>query len=239
MRKLRKVKYAILIVIATILFVVSNYLGLSGDDLLNVMKGAEADLKAHVQAHPILSVLVYIGIFALSITLFLPFGVPFLLIAGAIFGVHMGAFWASVANLIGATLSFGVLRYFFYDDVQKIIPKKFLYLRDAVEEDGIFYMFVLRIAPVLPSEMINLILALAPVKLIPYMIVTFIARYPINYIYCQLGENLSDIQTWSELFSWNVFLSLIGLIALLTVGKVLYRIFLTSEQPNAKEKGAK
>lgn len=219
---MKKIKYSILVILAVILITVSNMLGLSGDELLEILKQFEKDALLFTDTNPTLAILIYIFTFALSIVLFMPFGVPFLLIGGALFGAELGAFWSSVANLMGATFAFLVVRYFFYDDVQKIIPKKFLRIRDAVEEDGAFYMFVLRIAPILPSEMINLILALAPVRLVSYMVVTFIARYPINYIYCTLGEDLSEIDSWNDLFSWTVFFCLMAIIAVMLIGKFLF-----------------
>jgi len=229
---MKNLKYIVLALIVALLAVLAFMVDMQ-DDTLDFIKNMESDIKGYADINPIKIILIFISLYALSIFLFLPIGIPMLLAGGMIFGAFEGAFWSSIGNLAGAVGAFLITRYVFYDDVRNFFPDKVKSIDKVMKEDGIFYMVIFRIAPMIPSELLNLLLGLTPVKLFHYVWVTLLARYPINYIYCTIGENLAEIDKMSDIFSWNLFLSLGALVLFLIAGKLAHVKYIKPKQTKA------
>ena len=217
-------KSKIKLVVAFLIIAVLIYFTFSGDQykLLTYLQDAEADLEQFYRHNPVQTIAAYVLFFVISVALFMPLGVPLLLLGGALFGTMYGGLITSIANTIGATLAFIFVRHVFYDDVRIRFKNKLQPIDKAMHRDGIFYLALLRVAPVLPGEMINLLVALTPIRLVPYIWVTFVTRYPINLIYCDIGQDLSEIKKWGDIMSPDMLLSLSALGVFMLGSRLLY-----------------
>lgn len=160
--------------------------------------------------------LVYVAITALSI----PGAAVATLVGGAIFGLGWGTLIVSFASTIGATLAFMTSRLLLRDWVQGRFASSLKAINAGVEKDGAFYLFSLRMVPVFPFFLVNLLMGLTPIKLIPYFFVSQIGMLLGTAVYVNAGAELGQIESLSGLISLPIVLSfaLLGLLPWLTKG---------------------
>ena len=148
--------------------------------------------------------LVYVTATALSI----PGSVIITLVGGAVFGLWWGTLLVSFASTIGATLAFLTSRLLLRDWVQSRFGNSLKAMNAGIEKDGNFYLFSLRIVPVFPFFLVNLLMGLTPIRIIPYFVVSQVGMLMATLIYVNAGSELAQIESLSGLVSVNILLSL-------------------------------
>ena len=108
--------------------------------------------------------MVFFAVYVVTVALSLPIAVVLSLVGGALFGRWLGTGVVSVAATAGATLAFLSSRYLLRDWVQRRFARLLGPLNDGVAHDGIFYLFTLRLMPVVPFWLINLGMGLTPMR---------------------------------------------------------------------------
>lgn len=158
--------------------------------------------------------LAYVAITALSI----PGAAVVTLVGGAIFGLGWGTLIVSFASTIGATLAFMTSRLLLRDWVQRRFGSSLKAINAGVEKDGAFYLFSLRMVPVFPFFLVNLLMGLTPIKLIPYFFVSQIGMLLGTAVYVNAGAELGQIESLSGLVSLPIVLSfaLLGVLPWIT-----------------------
>ena len=147
----------------------------------------------------------YIVITALSI----PGAVIVTLLGGAIFGVLWGTLIVSFASSIGATLAFLVSRLLLRDWVQSKFGHYLGPINRGVEKDGNFYLFSIRMVPLFPFFMVNLLMGLTPISVGSFYIVSQIGMLVGTAVYVNAGSELAKITSLSGLISTSVILSFV------------------------------
>ena len=160
--------------------------------------------------------LAYVGITALSI----PGAAVVTLVGGAIFGLGWGTLIVSFASTIGATLAFMTSRLLLRDWVQSRFGNSLKAINAGVQKDGAFYLFGLRMVPVFPFFLVNLLMGLTPIKLIPYFFVSQVGMLLGTAVYVNAGAELGQIESLSGLVSLPIVLSfaLLGVLPWITKG---------------------
>ena len=164
---------------------------------------------------------IYIVVAALSIP-----GAPILtLIGGAIFGLFWGTFIASFASSIGATLAFLVSRNLLRDWVQNQFGDYLTQVNKGIEKDGSFYIFSIRMDPLFPFFIVNLLMGLTGIKAVPFYVVSQLGMLLGTAVYVNAGSELAQITSLSGLVSGSVIFSfallgLFPLIAKLIISKI-------------------
>lgn len=155
---------------------------------------------------------VYVAIAALSI----PGAAIITLLGGAIFGVLWGTVIVSFASSIGATLAFLVSRFLLRDWVQSKFGEYLAPINKGVEKDGSFYLFSIRMVPLFPFFMVNLLMGLTPISVASFYLVSQIGMLVGTAVYVNAGSELAQITSLSGLVSPSVILSfvLLGLFPL-------------------------
>ncbi|MFK7864822.1 MAG: TVP38/TMEM64 family protein [Pseudohongiellaceae bacterium] len=155
---------------------------------------------------------VYVAIAALSI----PGAAIITLLGGAIFGVLWGTIIVSFASSIGATLAFLVSRFLLRDWVQSKFGEYLGPINRGVEKDGSFYLFSIRMVPLFPFFMVNLLMGLTPISVASFYLVSQIGMLVGTAVYVNAGSELAQITSLSGLVSPSVILSfvLLGLFPL-------------------------
>lgn len=159
----------------------------------------------------------YVTIAALSI----PGAVIITLLGGAIFGLLWGTILVSFASSIGATLAFLVARLLLKDWVQSRFGEYLAPINKGIERDGNFYLFSIRMVPLFPFFMVNLLMGLTPIRTISFYLVSQAGMLLGTAVYVNAGSELSRITSLSGLVSGSVIFSfvLLGLFPL--IGKIL------------------
>ncbi len=143
----------------------------------------------------------FTGTYILMAALSIPGAAILTLAAGAIFGVLLGTVVVSFASTIGATLAFLAARFLFRDSVQKRFGRRLAAINDGVGRDGAFYLLALRLVPAFPFWVINLLMALTPIKTSTFYWVSQIGMLPATVVYVNAGTQLAQIETTSDILS--------------------------------------
>ena len=147
----------------------------------------------------------------------LPFAAIKTVLAGALFGLIPGVILTSVASSIGSTLCFLMSRFVLRDFVQNKYSKYLDKINKGIKEDGIYYLFFLRLSPIFPFFIINLVFGLTKMKTMTFYIISQIGMLIGTVVFVNAGVQLSKISSMSDILSFNLILSfiLIGLVPLI------------------------
>ncbi len=140
---------------------------------------------------------IYVAVAALS----LPGAALLTLAAGAIFGLLTGLIIVSFASTIGATLAFLISRFMFREAVQSKFGDQLDTINRGVEEEGAFYLFTLRLIPVVPFFAVNLLMGLTPIKTMIYALVSQLGMLPGTAVFVNAGNQLSKIESLGDILS--------------------------------------
>jgi pyruvate/2-oxoglutarate dehydrogenase complex dihydrolipoamide dehydrogenase (E3) component/uncharacterized membrane protein YdjX (TVP38/TMEM64 family) len=178
----------------------------------------QSALANYVSLHPVqaasLYFLCYVSVAALS----LPGATLITLLGGAMFGVVWGSILVSFASTIGATLAFLFSRYFFRGAVQQRFANKFESINEGIEKEGAMYLFSLRLIPLVPYFMVNLLMGLTKIKIWIFAAVSQLGMLPATIVYVNAGTQLAKLDSLSGILSPKLILSFaaIGILPLVT-----------------------
>jgi len=178
---------------------------------LDNFKASQADIVAAKDANPALYIagffLLYVAVTGLSI----PGAAIMTLVAGALFGVVLGTLIVSFASTMGATLAFLSSRYLLRDWVQGKFGERLRAVDDGLEKDGAFYLFTLRLIPVFPFFVINLLMGLTRIKTGTFFWVSQIGMLPATIVFVNAGTQISRIDSTAGLLSPTLIASFVAL----------------------------
>ncbi|ARN66414.1 TVP38/TMEM64 family protein [Vibrio vulnificus] len=146
---------------------------------------------------------IYVGLTAFSV----PGATVVTLLGAALFGFWYSLLLVSFASTIGATVAFLSSRYLLKDWVQARFGDKLSAINQGVEKDGAFYLFSLRLIPVFPFFLINLLMGLTPISIGRYYLTSQIGMLPGTAVYLNAGTQLADINSLSGILSPTVLAS--------------------------------
>ena len=192
---------------------------------LDGLKGSMDQFNQYKAQSPLLVFggffLLYVVVTALS----LPGAAILTLAAGALFGLVEGLLVASFASTIGATLAFLVSRYLLRDTIKKRFPERLAAIDKGVDKEGAFYLFTLRLVPVFPFFLINLLMGLTAIKSWTFYWVSQIGMLAGTFVFVNAGTQLAQIERLSGILSLDLILSfaLLGVFPL--IAKAILNVF--------------
>lgn len=178
---------------------------------LESFKASQADIVAAKDANPVLYIagffILYVAVTGLSI----PGAAIMTLVAGALFGVVVGTIIVSFASTMGATLAFLSARFVLREWVQGKFGERLRAIDDGLEKDGAFYLFTLRLIPVFPFFVINLLMGLTRIKTRTFFWVSQLGMLPATIVFVNAGTQISRIESTSGLLSPTLIASFVAL----------------------------
>ncbi|HUS40255.1 MAG TPA: TVP38/TMEM64 family protein [Pirellulales bacterium] len=170
-----------------------------GDSLsLENLAQQEKGLRQFQKDHPILvyaiAYLVYVTVTGLS----LPGAAALTLVYGWYFGLLRGVILVSFASTSGATIAFLLSRYLFRDAIQNKFGDRLESFNRALEREGAFYLFTLRLIPAVPFFVINVVMGLTPVRVPTYWWVSQLGMLPGTIAFVFAGSTFPDLTTLAE-----------------------------------------
>ena len=201
-------KLALLAVIASAIFGffyfdLNTYLTLEG------MKSSLDTFQSQIAANPVLSIGTFFAIYVAVTALSLPGAAILTLAAGALFGLLQGLVIVSFASSVGATLAFLVSRFILRDTVRNKFKEKLKKIDEGVEKQGAFYLFTLRLVPVFPFFLINLLMGLTSLKTWTFYWVSQVGMLAGTVVYVNAGTQLAQIESLSGIVSPDLILSFV------------------------------
>lgn len=210
------------ILVALILAIVAFFWFDAGQNLtLDTLKARQGEIDAQYRAAPLLVAgvffLTYVALTALSI----PGAAILTLAAGAIFGLVVGTVLVSFASTIGATLAFLASRFVLGETVQNRFGARLKAINQGIERDGAFYLFSLRLVPIFPFFIVNLLMGLTKIRTLTYFWVSQVGMLLGTIVYVNAGTQLAQITSLRDVASPGLLLSFAGLGLLPWAGKAV------------------
>ncbi|MCZ4238530.1 FAD-dependent oxidoreductase [Alteromonas macleodii] len=184
-------------------FDLNSYLTLQG------MKDSLDTFQSQIAQNPVLSIGVFFAIYVAVTALSLPGAAILTLAAGALFGLVQGLVIVSFASSVGATLAFLVSRFILRDTVRNKFKEKLKKIDEGVEKQGAFYLFTLRLVPVFPFFLINLLMGLTSLKTRTFYWVSQVGMLAGTAVYVNAGTQLAQIDSLSGIVSPGLIFSFV------------------------------
>ncbi|MDC1433369.1 FAD-dependent oxidoreductase [Burkholderiales bacterium] len=175
---------------------------------LQSLKDNYASLKIYFHNRPFQSSLVYVAIYILVTALSLPGAVILTLAGGAIFGLWWGIILVSFSSTLGATAAFLLTRFFFRNYIRSRFGDKLTTINEGIKKDGAFYLFTLRLIPVFPFFVINVLMALTALKTWTFYWVSQLGMLLGTVIYVNAGTQLATLNSTGDILSIDLIISL-------------------------------
>ena len=191
---------------------------------LEYLKQQQAVMDAFYERQPLTTALYYFLLYIVITGLSLPGAAILTLAGGAIFGLLWGTVIVSFASTIGATLAFLFSRYLFRDAIQGRFADKLTAINRGMAEEGAFYLFTLRLVPLFPFFIINLVMGLTPIRALTFFLVSQAGMLAGTIVYVNAGTQIAKIEQLKDIASPELILSfvLLGIFPLLAKKTVDY-----------------
>ncbi len=232
----KAIRFTLVAVIAT-LVTAFFVLDLGQYFTLDYLKARQLDFQQFHAQNRALTLGGYFLIYVLVTALSLPGATIMTLAGGALFGFLPALLVVSFASTIGATLAFLVSRFVLRDWVQARFGERLKAVNAGVEKEGAFYLFTLRLVPLFPFWVINLVMGLSPMRTLTFYLVSQIGMLPGTAVYINAGTQLGLIERVGDILSPELILSfvLLGVFPLLARKGVDFmksrRVFKDFEKP--------
>lgn len=174
---------------------------------LEYLKASQAKFQALYLANPGPVVATYMGIYIAVTALSLPGAALLTLAGGGLFGFVVGTVAVSFASTIGATLACMVSRFLLREWVQNRFGDRLSAINNGIEKEGAFYLFSLRLVPVFPFFVINLVMGLTRMRLFTFFWVSQVGMLAGTMVYVNAGKELARIDSLSGIMSPGVLIS--------------------------------
>jgi pyruvate/2-oxoglutarate dehydrogenase complex dihydrolipoamide dehydrogenase (E3) component/uncharacterized membrane protein YdjX (TVP38/TMEM64 family) len=195
-------KKKLLLIVALIVLIVMFFAFDLGRFLsLDYIKSRQAEFTALAAEKPLLVGGTFFAVYVAVCALSLPGAAIMTLAAGAIFGLGWGTLIVSFASAIGATLALLASRYILRDSVQSKFGARLADLDKGIEREGAFYLFTLRLVPIFPFFIINLLMGLTKMKAWTFYWVSQIGMLAGTLVYVNAGTQLAKIDSLKGILS--------------------------------------
>lgn len=192
-----------------LIFLLFHLLDLQQYLTLEYLKASQHHFLELYRKNPLAVILGYMGIYILATALSLPGAVILTLAGGGLFGLGVGLLVVSFASTIGATCACLVSRFLLRDWVQSRFADKLVAINAGVEREGPFYLFSLRLVPIFPFFVINLVMGVTKMPALTYYWVSQLGMLPGTLVYVNAGKELGKIETLGGILSPSLITSFV------------------------------
>jgi len=202
----------IAVIAAFKIFNLGDYLSLS------YLKESQEKFQVMYSENSVTVIAVYMLIYILATSLSLPGAAILTLAGGALFGLVAGTIIVSFASTLGATLACLISRFILRDWIQKRFGDKLTTVNEGIAKEGLLYLFTLRLIPIFPFWLINLVMGLTKMPLKSFFWVSQVGMLPGTIVYVNAGKEIAKIDSLSGILSPGLIISfvLLGLFPLIT-----------------------
>jgi pyruvate/2-oxoglutarate dehydrogenase complex dihydrolipoamide dehydrogenase (E3) component/uncharacterized membrane protein YdjX (TVP38/TMEM64 family) len=220
---------------SVVVFDVNSYLTFSE------LKERQSELQLLVNNNTFVAAITFFFIYVIATGLSIPGAAIFTLAGGALFGFTLGTILVSFASTIGALFAFLVARYFLHDFVQNKFSDRLNLINQKVTKEGAFYLLFLRLVPAFPFFLVNLLMALTPIRAFTYYWVSQLGMFPATLIYVNAGTQIARISSPRDIASPSLIFALVLLGILPFITKSIMsiirnkRVYKKFQKPSAFE----
>ena len=209
-----------LIILAAIALLLVTFFSLGWDQYFNIefFKENKAGFEQLLADNPWQTAGIFFAIYVAVTALSLPGAAIMTLVAGALFGLAWGTVLVSFASTLGATLAFILSRFIFRDSISRKFHQQISTINRGIDSEGAFYLFGLRLVPIFPFFMINLIMGITSLRVRTFFWVSQLGMLPGTLVYVYTGTQLGQIDSLAGIVSPGLLFAfaLLGLFPLVT-----------------------
>lgn len=216
----RKLWLLLLVAALVVLFYV---LGLQHYFSMDYLQLQRDTLFAYRDQHFALSSAAYFLLYIVVAALSLPAAAIITLVGGALFGFWWGLLLVSFASSIGATLAFLLARTLLRDWVQQRFGSYLEPINRGMEQDGVFYLFTLRLVPLFPFFLVNLVMGLTPLRTGAFYLVSQLGMLFGTVLYVNVGAQLGLVASVPGVLSLGVLRAIVVLAVFPWVARAVVR----------------
>jgi uncharacterized membrane protein YdjX (TVP38/TMEM64 family) len=185
---------------------------------------------------PIVVTCCFFALFTVIAAISMPGAAVLMLVAGSSYGLLWGTLISTLASVTGATIAMLATRFLFRDWVEARYAAQMREVDRGIDRNGVYYVFSLRVAPVIPYFVLNWLIGLTTMRVWPFFWVSFIGMLPGTAVYVNAGRELSKVTSFSDVFSWPIALSLVALAVAPFLLKFIIEKFNARSTQSANEK---
>jgi uncharacterized membrane protein YdjX (TVP38/TMEM64 family) len=171
------------------------------------IKSRQSAFELYYTQHPVETMLLFFVVYVLSAALSFPGATILSILGGILFGLLWGTIIVSLASTVGATLAFLSARFLFRDYVQNTFSKWMEPVNKGMHEQGGFYLLSLRLAPLIPYVVVNLLMGLTSISIFRYFWVSQLGMLPGTMVYVNAGVQLAQMEAVEDIFSPELLLA--------------------------------
>lgn len=196
-------KYKKLALLAVIVLLVGLYFHYDLGQYISLqsLKNQQAAIEAFRTRNPLLSIACFFVGYVIVTALSFPGAALLTLAGGAVFGLLWGVVMVSFASTIGATLAFLMSRFLLRDWVSERFGQRLAAIDDGVRREGAFYLFTLRLVPLFPFFLVNLLFGLTAMKTRAYYWASQLGMLAGTVVYVNAGTQLAKLDSLSGILS--------------------------------------
>jgi len=217
--KNKQIKTLLLIVVFTIVIALYFAFDLQKFLTLEYLKSSKAFFISSYEKYPILVMACYFIFYIVMTAFSIPGAILLTLAGGLLFGLFVGTVIVSFASTIGATLSMLFARFLLREWVQRRFASQMKSINSGINKDGGYYLFTLRLVPVVPFFVINLGMGLTRLRTITFYLVSQLGMLPVTLVYINAGSEIAKIESLGGILSTT----LIGSFAFLGIFPLLVK----------------
>ena len=172
---------------------------LFGDQLsLDGVVAREQQIRQFGQEHPLAAYAIAFSLFVAGTGLSLPVAAAMTLVIGWYFGFSRGVVLVSFASTTGATLAFLLSRYLLRETIERRFGEWLLAFNEALQREGAFYLFTLRLIPAVPFFVINVVMGLTKMHVRTFWWVSQLGMLAGTCVFVYAGSAVPDLRTLAE-----------------------------------------
>lgn len=181
---------------------------------IDYLKAQQAAFLHQRNLHPVAVSLAFCAAYVAVTALSIPGATVLTLAAGTLFGALWGVALVSFASTLGAALAFGISRYLLRAAVGAHFPDRVRAIDAGLRREGWMYMLTLRLIPVIPSWLVNLLMGVTSIRLSTFWWTSQLGTLPATAVYVGIGTRLSSVTSLRDVVSPAVLAALLALAVL-------------------------
>jgi len=182
----------------------------------------EQQLVAYVRDYYWSSVAIFIGLYALEVSLAMPFSFVLSIAGGFLYGTWPAVLYILVGATTGAVLSCLIVRYLIGYKIQQKYQDALERFNQELDRSGAYYIIILRLIPIVPFFLINILVGFTQLSVITFGVTTAVGMLPGAAIYAAAGDRLREIDKLQDIFTWETAV-ILGLLVALAAVPVIVR----------------
>jgi uncharacterized membrane protein YdjX (TVP38/TMEM64 family) len=218
----KTIKRILILLAGVVAVVIFLYFDLGRYLTLEYIKDSQTRFLELYEANRIAVLGTYMGIYIVVTALSLPGATVMTLAGGALFGLVTGTIAVSFASTVGATIACVASRYLLRDWVQNKFGDRLATINDGIKKEGAFYLFTLRLIPIFPFFVINLLMGLTRMRIFTFFWVSQLGMLAGTVVFVNAGKELAKIDSLKGILSPGLIISfvILGLFPI-TIKKIM------------------